>query len=240
MPFEYRYPRPAVTADCAVFSVSDGELEVLLVERGEPPFEGAWATPGGFVEIDEPIGEAAARELEEETGLVDVNLEPFGVFGAPGRDPRGRIISVAHWALTSRHFHAAAAAGSDAAELEWVSISNLPKLGFDHEELLADALLALRGRARTGGIGRGVLDEPFSLADARRLYESVLDRKIAPEQFRKVLVEEVGIVCAIDSGADPEPSDEAFAFDDEIYERLAREPISMFGPNRSRAPTETG
>lgn len=238
MPFEYRYPRPALTADCAVFSVSDGELEVLLVERGEPPFEGAWATPGGFVEIDEPIGEAAARELAEETGLVDVNLEPFGVFGAPGRDPRGRSISVAHWTLTDRHFHAAAA-GSDAADLEWFSISNLPELAFDHEELLADALLALRRRARTGGIGRGTLDEPFSLADARRLYESVLDRTIAPEQFQKVLVEDVGIICSVDSDADPDPSDEAFAFDDEIYESLSREPASMFGPDRDRAPTET-
>ena len=104
MPHTYKYPRGALTVDCVVFGLDDDELKVMLIQRGMPPFEGKWALPGGFVHIDETLEEAARRELEEETGLRDVFLEQLYTFGKVERDPRERVVSVAHYALvSSRH-----------------------------------------------------------------------------------------------------------------------------------------
>jgi len=222
MPFEYRYPRPALTVDCAVFAPAAHGLDALLVERAQPPFEGGWATPGGFVEIDEPIAEAATRELAEETGLRGLELEEFAIFGTPGRDPRGRIVAVGHWALVDRE-QLAPEAASDAKTCEWYPVDDLPEMSFDHFELVERARGALRSRARTGAVGRGVLSEPFSLEAVRELYGSVLGREVSLEGLRRGLVERTGVLRTPETD---DTQEEAFEFADDVYDRLRRHPIS--------------
>ena len=218
MPYEYDYPRPALTVDCAVFAPRDGNLDILLIQRGEPPFEGEWATPGGFVDIDEPVAEAAPRELAEETGMTEVELAQFGLFDAPGRDPRGRIVAAAHWGLTRREDHQLEAA-TDAREVGWFAIDDLPELAFDHDELVPAALRALRSRARTGPIGRGVVDEPFELDELFGLYEAVLAHPLDEKIFRRAL-KQAGFLDAAGGGR--------FRFDRREYDRVIREPMTPF------------
>jgi 8-oxo-dGTP diphosphatase len=142
MPYTYDYPRPAVTVDCLLFSRQDGRVDVLLIQRDKPPFEGAWALPGGFVDIEEPVMTAAKRELEEETGLKDIPLEQFYTFGTPGRDPRGRTISIVYYGFADRA-QQTAHAGSDARNVRWFEIHNLPPLAFDHDEIISLAIKKL-------------------------------------------------------------------------------------------------
>lgn len=227
MPYEYRYPRPALTVDCAVFAPAGGELEVLLVERDDPPFEGDWATPGGFVDIDEPISEAAARELAEETGIEQVDLVEFGTFGTPGRDPRGRIVAVAHWALADRG-RLDPRAASDARSFAWHSTEALPEMAFDHADLVREALASLRSRARVGAVGRGVLDDPFSIDELRDLYDTVLADSVSAGDLREALAERTGAVRASEASGTPDPSDAVYSFDDTAYDRLRRNPISSW------------
>lgn len=142
------YPHPALTADVVLLAPSDGDLQVLLIQRDKPPFRGAWALPGGFVKVGESPKEAARRELEEETGIRDIPLEQLRVFGDPGRDPRGHVVTVVYlgllgldWPPDQRPRHVEA--GSDAAEARWWPIDNLPALAFDHADILAYALQRL-------------------------------------------------------------------------------------------------
>src|SRR5712672_157517 len=121
----YQYPRAALTVDCVVFGFDDGELKILLIERGLEPFRGRWALPGGFVRVDETLDEAARRELQEEAGLSKVFLEQLYTFGAVDRDPRERVVSVAYYALVKLSDHRAKAA-TDAANAEWFPISKAP------------------------------------------------------------------------------------------------------------------
>jgi len=137
----YDYPRPALAADTIV--VSDGG-SVLLVRRKHEPFKGHWAIPGGFVEIDEPLEHAARRELEEETGLTGVELTQLRTFGTPGRDPRGRTVSVVFLATVKGR--PGPQAGSDAAEARWFPLDALPPVAFDHAEVIAVAREALGPR----------------------------------------------------------------------------------------------
>lgn len=136
MPYTYPYPRPMLTADCVVFNPC---REVLLVRRGNEPFRGCWALPGGFMEMDETIEHCAVRELQEETGLdvAESELRLVGVYSTPGRDPRGRTVTAAY----ALHVPAGtrAAAGDDAAEVRWWPLAALPPLAFDHAQIIADA-----------------------------------------------------------------------------------------------------
>ena len=143
--YTYEYPRPSVTVDIALFRVCGGVLQALLVKRGREPFKGRWVFPGGFVEIDEPVGDAAVRELREETGVQHVVLEPFGVFDEPRRDPRGRTISIAHVGLVPTEYEGVQA-GDDAAEAGWFPASDAPPLGFDHRDMMRAALAWLAER----------------------------------------------------------------------------------------------
>lgn len=137
--FTYDYPRPAVTVDLVVFATEGASVRVLLIRRKNKPYAGRWAIPGGFVNMGEPFEKAARRELEEETGLVVAGPIAFvGVFGRPGRDSRGRTISIAH-ATTIPPPLPAIAGGDDAAEAEWVALDEIGKLAFDHDEILAAA-----------------------------------------------------------------------------------------------------
>lgn len=140
--------RPSVTVDVVIVAPRGGQLEVLLINRKKPPFEGCWAIPGGFVESDEPLESAARRELSEETGLESVRLEQLHTFGDPGRDPRGWTISVAHLALLDEQEAEAwrPRAGSDAGAVGWFGLDHLPALAFDHADILGYARMVLGSR----------------------------------------------------------------------------------------------
>lgn len=137
MPYTYKYPRPAVTADCIVIT-SEEEPRVLLIERGEEPFKGCWAIPGGFLNMDETTEQCAIRELEEETGLKIDQANQIGAYCKVDRDPRGRTISVAYLAIVERPLEVSGQ--DDAAKAKWFSVNALPPLAFDHDEIMADAM----------------------------------------------------------------------------------------------------
>ena len=134
MPHSYTYPRPAVTVDIIIFRLTDKIPEVLLIKRGNDPFKDQWALPGGFVDQDEPLRKAAARELEEETGLKNILLTQMHTFGNPGRDPRGHTVSIVYVGYLTEH--AESTAGDDASEAEWFKVDELPDLAFDHADIL--------------------------------------------------------------------------------------------------------
>ena len=137
MNYTYEYPRPAVTVDCLIYRMAP-DLQILLIERKHSPFQNYWAIPGGFVEMEEDLIEAAHRELEEETGLKGLTLYQLYTFGKPARDPRGRVISVVFWGKCD-HL-SIVVAGDDAKKAEWFSIVQLPKLAFDHNQILNFAM----------------------------------------------------------------------------------------------------
>jgi 8-oxo-dGTP diphosphatase len=186
VPYTYDYFHPAVTVDCVVFGLDldEAELEVLLVRRKGEPFQGKWALPGGFVREDESLEQAARRELAEETGLKEVYLEQLYTFGAPKRDPRERVISVAHFALVKsreQHVHAA----TDAEDAAWFPASKLPHVAFDHAAILDAALARLKGKVRYQPVGFELLPPKFTLTQLQRLYEIVLGRPLDKRNFRK-------------------------------------------------------
>lgn len=136
--YTYQYPRPAVTVDMLILDKSGSSPKILLIERRNDPFAGCWAMPGGFVDENEDISDAALRELREETSLTDVALHQFGAFGKPGRDPRGHTITIAYWGIADNPQQASAA--DDAKNLKWYEINNLPPLAFDHLEIIQAGL----------------------------------------------------------------------------------------------------
>ncbi len=138
MSYTYDYPHPAVTVDVVVFTGRDDDSSVLLIRRGQDPFKGMWALPGGFVDIDEGLEEAARRELKEETGVDVADLEQVGAFGDPDRDPRERIITVAYCAVVAAESLQPRAA-SDAREARLFSMKDLPELACDHREIIRKA-----------------------------------------------------------------------------------------------------
>src|SRR6266446_10980099 len=184
MPYTYQYPRPALTVDCVLFGFDEAELKVLLIERALEPFKGRWALPGGFVRVDETLDEAARRELAEEAGLKDVFLEQLYTFGVVDRDPRERVVSVAFYALVKLAAHDTKAA-TDAADARWFPMSKVPKLAFDHADILATALVRLKGKVRYQPIGFELLSPKFTLSQLQHLYEAVLETNLDKRNFRK-------------------------------------------------------
>ena len=138
--YTYDYPRPAVTADCVVFSNDSDGLSVLLIERANEPFKGCWAFLGGFMEMDEDAEDCAKRELKEETGMEVRSLEYLGTFSEVNRDPRGRTITIAYYAVVEKSDVIGA---DDASQARWFPIDSIPSLAFDHEEILRAALKVL-------------------------------------------------------------------------------------------------
>lgn len=134
--YTYRYPRPALTVDAIVYIKEDDSYFILLIQRGQEPFIGKWALPGGFINIDERLEEACIRELKEETGLHLKQMEQFKTFDAIDRDPRGRTISVVYYAEVSEKI--AVKGGDDAENAEWFSLLNLPAMAFDHYDILKE------------------------------------------------------------------------------------------------------
>jgi 8-oxo-dGTP diphosphatase len=142
MSYTYDYPRAAVTADIVLFARFEDRDWVLLIQRKYPPFEGCWAFPGGFIEMDETLEASALRELEEETGLRGIALKQFQTYGNPGRDPRHRTITVVYVGICEVLTEVKGM--DDAREAAWHPVDAIPKLGFDHEMILRDALTAFR------------------------------------------------------------------------------------------------
>ena len=222
MPSTYQYPRAALTVDCVVFGYDADELKVLLIQRALEPFIGKWALPGGFVRVDETIDNAARRELTEEAGLKDVFLEQLYTFGALGRDPRERVVSVAHYALVKLSDHRAMAA-TDAANAEWFPISKVPKLAFDHADILATAMSRLKGKVRYQPIGFELLPPKFTLSELQHLYEAVLETELDKRNFRKKVLG-FGLLVPLKATrmtGRHRPA-QLFRFDADRYERLRK------------------
>ena len=222
MTHTYQYPRAALTVDCVVFGYDEGGLKVLLVERGLEPFKSRWALPGGFVRVDETLDDAARRELEEEAGLRNVFLEQLYTFGAVTRDPRERVVSVAHFALVKLSEHRAKAS-TDAANAEWFPISKIPKLAFDHADILATALGRLKGKVRYQPIGFELLPPKFTLSQLQHLYEAVLETKLDKRNFRKKVLS-FGLLIPLNETrmAGRHRPAQLFQFDTEKYNKLKK------------------
>jgi 8-oxo-dGTP diphosphatase len=219
--YTYRWPRPAVTVDAVVFARAD-RLRLLLVQRGVEPFAGRWALPGGFVHMDESLHDAVRRELAEETGVELAWMEQLQTFGAPDRDPRGRVISVAYLALVSPE-GLALAAGTDADRAAWFDEDDLPDLAFDHADIVAVARRRLAAKARYQPVGFELLPERFTLAQLQALYEELLGRPLDKRNFRKK-VARLGLLQALDEHTSgPGRPARLHRFDRQAYARAEAE-----------------
>ncbi len=188
----------AVTVDLVVLTVRGDDLMVLVVLRDAAPYRGRWALPGGFVQDDEDLLDAAERELREETGVESVraHLEQLATYGTPGRDPRGRAVTVAHLALVPGL--EGATAGSDAAEARWTPATELlagtPRLAFDHRRILGDGVERARAKLEYSPLGIGFCAEEFTIAELRRVYEAVWDTPLDPRNFHRKVTGTPGFV----------------------------------------------
>jgi 8-oxo-dGTP diphosphatase len=180
----YRLPKMLLTADIVIFTIRSARLEILLIERGGDPYRGTWALPGGFVEEDEHIDTAACRELEEETGVKGQVLEQFHAFGDPKRDPRGRVVTVAYYTLVPPG-RLSPKAADDAARAEWFDADKLPRLAFDHAEIIDFARRRLGCDLERTTRAAGVLPKAFTLAELRGVCELVRGEPIEPRGFRR-------------------------------------------------------
>jgi 8-oxo-dGTP diphosphatase len=183
-----RYERPSVTVDVVIFSLIEDQLQVLLVRRKQWPFAGMWAIPGGFIRMTESLEEAAARELAEETGVHDVYMEQLYTFGAPDRDPRTRVITVAYFALVPAGAARDHRAGSDAAETGWWPVQALPELAFDHRKILDYALTRLRYKLEYTSVGFELLPDVFTLSELQYAYELILGESLDKRNFRRKIL----------------------------------------------------
>lgn len=221
--FTYRYARPALAVDCVVFGLDDDDLKVLLIRRAIEPFLGRWALPGGFVHMDESVEEAARRELREETGIDRAVLEQLHVFSALDRDPRERVVTVAHVALVKLSDHAVRAA-TDAREAAWFGTDDLPSLAFDHAGIVDMAVDKLRAKVKQTPIGLELLPKKFTLTQLQRVYEKVLDRELDKRNFRKKVVA-TGLLLETDEVEQDVAHRAArlFRFDEKTYRKLEKE-----------------
>ena len=221
----YKYPHPAVTTDCVIFGFDGRELQVLLIERGIEPFKGKWAFPGGFLNMDETAGEGALRELKEETGLENAYIEQFNTYSDPGRDPRERVITIAHYALVRIQ---EVKGGDDAAKAQWFPIDEVPQLAFDHDKILRDAMRKLRERIHFEPIGFELLPEKFTMRDLQILYESILGVKFDRRNFAKKMMH-YELLNHLDETVRPTAKRDAllYSFNKENYELFKKKGFQM-------------
>lgn len=180
----YDYPHPAVTTDVVLFTIRNATLCVLLIKRANPPCQGMWALPGGFLDIDEDLEACAKRELLEETGVEGIYLEQLYTFGDPNRDPRERVISVTYFAL-SRSDNLSPKASSDATHTSWFSIRKLPTLAFDHGKIVDLAHQRLVSKLGYSTIAFQMLPARFTLSQLQSVYETLLNENLDKRNFRK-------------------------------------------------------
>ena len=223
MRYTYRYARPAVTADCVVFALDDDDLKILLIQRGQGPFKGEWALPGGFAAVGEALEDTARRELAEETGLENVFLEQLYTFSTPDRDPREHVITVAYYGLVNLSEHDVHAA-TDASNAAWFCIDDVPPLAFDHDEILRTAHERLKGKIRYQPIGFELLPDKFPLRSLQAVYEKILDRKVDKRNFRKKILG-MGLLEELDE-IETDVSHRAarlYRFNKQTYDRKVRQ-----------------
>lgn len=193
------FPPVAVTVDIVTLTVRQGRLSVLLVRRGAHPFRGYWALPGGFVTVGEDLDAAAARELTEEAGIpsASAHLEQLRSYGAPDRDPRMRVISIAYLALAPDLPRPAA--GTDADDARFFDVADLQEtqpspLAFDHHQILTEAVERARSKLEYTALATTFLEEPFTIADLRRIYEAIWGHPLHPANFRRKVLSTPGLV----------------------------------------------
>jgi 8-oxo-dGTP diphosphatase len=207
MSFPATKQSPRLTVDIVIFCLRKGELQTLLVKRGIEPFRNCWALPGGFVLYNESPDAAAQRELAEEAGITHVYLEQLYTFGAPERDPRGHVVTVAYYALipsTDVYIQA----GSDALDAAWYAVQTPPPLAFDHAHILQYAVQRLRYKLEYTAAGFHLLPDEFTLSELQTAYEIVLNEKLDKRNFRRKLAES-GVLVATDryrSGSEGRPA----------------------------------
>jgi 8-oxo-dGTP diphosphatase len=182
--YQYEYPHPAVSTDIVIFTIQEQQLKVLLIRRLSEPFQNGWALPGGFVEIDEDLDQAALRELQEETGISGVYLEQLYTFGKPDRDPRERVITVSYYSLVPID-RLTVGAASDARELGWFDIEELPQLAFDHKKIISTAKQRLTAKLDYSTIGLQFMPCKFTLSELQRVYEIIHGESLDKRNFRK-------------------------------------------------------
>lgn len=181
------YEKPSVTVDIAICTIMDDELKVLLIKRKHPPYRNSWALPGGFVEVEknENLEQSARRELEEETNVRNIYMEQLKTYGDPNRDPRLRVITVAYFALLPIDKINSIKAGDDAKEVHWFSVMKLPKLAFDHKQILEDLLIRLSGKILYTPIGFRLVPKQFTWTELQKTFEIILNRKLIAPNFRR-------------------------------------------------------
>jgi 8-oxo-dGTP diphosphatase len=220
------YPPVAVTVDVVLLTIHEDALAALLIRRGGEPFKDSYALPGGFIKPDEDLDQAAARELEEETGARDVHLEQLASYGAPDRDPRMRVVSVAYLALAPDPPEVTA--GSDAASAEWVPVASfldasLPGapslLAFDHQQILRDGVERARAKLEYTALATAFCPDEFTVGELRRVYEIVWGVELDARNFHRKITGTLGFL---------EPTDEMTA-------RGGGRPAQLF----RRGPTST-
>ena len=182
--FQYEYPHPAVTVDITIFTIRDNQLKLLLIRRALEPYQGKWALPGGFIQMDEDLETAARRELEEETGLSGVYLEQLYTFGQPDRDPRERVITIAYYALIPSDKLRLQAA-TDAEAVGWFGMDELPELAFDHKDIVSMAHQRLVAKLDYSTLAFQFLANEFTLMELQRVYEIILQEQLDKRNFRK-------------------------------------------------------
>jgi 8-oxo-dGTP diphosphatase len=180
-----------VTVDIVLFTIRDRKLHLLLIKRLARPFENRYALPGGFVREDESLDAAAIRELREETGVGDVYLEQLYTFGDPKRDPRGRVITVAYYALVPHN--QVLRAGTDASDAAWFPVTELPPLAFDHRKIAEYAHQRIRNKLDYTNVGFELLPERFTLTELQLVHEAILGEALDKRNFRRKIIQK-GIV----------------------------------------------
>jgi 8-oxo-dGTP diphosphatase len=181
------YEQTAVTVDLVIFTVNDNVLKVMLVKRAESPFVDCWSIPGGFLKAGESLEGAALRVLKEKTAVENVYVEQLYTFGGPDRDPRARVITVTYFALIPWK-NLIQPESTKVTDLMWTPVDHLPKLAFDHREIIRYGIQRLRAKAGYSNIAYGLMPGQFSLSELQKIYEIILNQKLDKRNFRKKML----------------------------------------------------
>ncbi|QLE01893.1 NUDIX hydrolase [Galbibacter sp. BG1] len=212
----------AITIDCVIFGFEKGKLEVLLVEHAEGISKGKWALPGGWIKEDESIDLAANRILSELTGISDLYLEQLKAFGDPNRFPLGRVITIGYYALIKKDDYDVKA-GFTASDAKWYQLSDIPKLIYDHDEILNYSLEHLKNRVRQAPIGFNLLPEKFTLLQLMQLYQEILNVELDKPNFRRKILKMKLLVDLKEKQQDvSHRAAKLYKFDPAIYEKLTK------------------